>query len=211
MGLTEVNKDWRRVEQQHTIWNATARWGENRRVEAANNINKPSEAEFQVGGTAIVAFDDFVFGITKQGSDSRKLGRWVWVTVTGKNNCNTTIITCYCPVKGTSPGSVYAQHLLYMAEHNIDVPNNITCPRQLFGHDLQNIIEEKERLGHQLIVCGDFNSEYDELKEWMLRANLSDLIVPRHGLGPRTYKRSKQMPIDCFFGSSTLKISRGGT
>ena len=74
VGLKEVNKDWRKVEQQHTIWNATARWGENRRVEAANNIHKPSENEYQVGGTAIVAFDDFVFGITKQGKDTRKLG-----------------------------------------------------------------------------------------------------------------------------------------
>ena len=142
-GLYENNKDWRQVDQKNNIWNATSTWSENRRVQAANNITKPSNAEFQVGGMAMVAFDDFVFGITKQGSDSRKLGRWVWMTVTGRNNCNTTIITCYCPVKGTSPGSVYAQHLLYMAENNIDMPNNITCPRQLFGHDLKILLANK--------------------------------------------------------------------
>ena len=110
--LTEINKDWRLVKQQHTIWNATASWRENRRVQAANNTSKPGKTEYQVGGTAMVAFDDLVFGITKQGKDERKLGRWVWVTITGKKNCNTSIITYYCPVKGTSPGSVYAQHLL---------------------------------------------------------------------------------------------------
>ena len=209
-GLYENNKDWRQVDQKNTIWNATSTWSENRRVQAANNITKPSNAEFQVGGTAMVAFDDFVFGITKQGSDSRKLGRWVWMTVTGRNNCNTTIITCYCPVKGSSPGSVYSQHLIYMAENNIDVPNDIACPRQLFGYDLKQLIDEKEGLGHQIIIGGDFNSEYKELNDWMLHSNLNDLLKTKHGSGPRTFKRSKDSPIDCFFGSSNIKIRSGG-
>ena len=96
-----------------------------------------------------------------------------------------------------------------MAEHNINVLVDIICPWQLFGHDLKQLIDEKEGLDHQLIVCGDFNSEYSKLKDWMLHSNLEDLLATKHGLGPRTYKRSKDSPIDCFFGSSTLKISRG--
>ena len=198
------------MEQKHTIWNATALWRENRRVQAANNITKPSTAEFQVGGTATVAFDDWVFRISKQGSDIRLLGRWAWLTITGKNNCNTTIITCYCPVRGKSTGSVYSQQLIYMAENRALIPAETTCPRQLYGIDLKLLIEEKAGLGHQIIVCGDFNSDYPELKAWMLGLNLEDLLSTKYGLGPRTYKRSKDCPIDCCFGIPSLKINRGG-
>ena len=73
-GLTEVNKDWRQIDQKNKIWNATASWSENRRVQVENNTTKPSEAELQVGGTTIMAFDDFVFRIMNQGSDTINLG-----------------------------------------------------------------------------------------------------------------------------------------
>ena len=38
--LTEVNKDWWDVPQEHTIWNRTMGWRENRRVKVSNNITK---------------------------------------------------------------------------------------------------------------------------------------------------------------------------
>ena len=77
----------------------------------------------------------------------------------------TTSVTCYCPCKGTSPRSVYSQHLVYMTDNKSILPNNMTCPRQLFRHDLTLFIEEKMKTGHQLIVCGDSTSEYLELKD----------------------------------------------
>ena len=52
-----------------------------------------------------------------------------------------------------------------MAENNNLLPNNLTCPRQLFGHDLKTFSEEKTEAEHQLLVCGYFNSEYSDLKE----------------------------------------------
>ena len=44
----------------------------------------------------------------------------------------------------------------------------------------------------------------------MLHSNLTDLLATKYGHGPRTYKRSNDSPIDCFFGSSTLQINHGG-
>ena len=35
--LTEINKDWRAVPQSNSIWNATASWQENRRVQVSYN------------------------------------------------------------------------------------------------------------------------------------------------------------------------------
>ena len=55
-----------------------------------------------------------------------------------------------------------------MAENKALIPLEITCPRQLYGIDLKLRIEEKAGLGHQIIVCGYFNSDYPELKAWML-------------------------------------------
>ena len=39
--LAEINKDWREVEQDHSIWNATAPWKESRLFQVANNTTKP--------------------------------------------------------------------------------------------------------------------------------------------------------------------------
>ena len=83
-------------------------------------------------------------------------------------------------MKGTLPGSVYAQHLLYMAERKTEVPDNIVCPRQQYGHDLKKLIEEQTNKGHQIFVCGNFNSEYSDLKDWMLEFSLEDLLAQKH-------------------------------
>ena len=63
----------------------------------------------KIGGTAMVAFDDIVFNISNQGYDNRKLGCWSYITITGKNDIIKTFITCYCPVRGASTESNYAQ------------------------------------------------------------------------------------------------------
>jgi len=210
VGLTEVNKDWRKLDYEHTIWGATTNWRENRRIQTGQNITKPAgESSHLVGGVAMMAFGDLVFGISNQDSDFRKLGRWSTITITGKNMIKTTIFTCYCPCRGKSPGSTFSQHLVYMAEHKTELPDT-ACPRQLFGIDLKTAIEDKLDLGHQIIVMGDFNSEYTELSSWMLELGLVDVISDKHGAGPKTYNRSKESPIDCVFASTDLKMRKGG-
>jgi len=56
------------------------------------------------------------------------------------------------------------------------IPEHITCPRQLFGYDLRKFIEQQIEQGHQIIVMGDFNSEYAVLQEWTLDLGLLDII-----------------------------------
>ena len=208
--LTEINKDWRKLEYDNSIWGATSHWKENRRVQVSQNTSKPPQkSETLFGGTAMIAFDNLVFPISAQGQDTRNLGRWGHITLTGKNGLNTTIFTCYCPTRNTSPGSVFSQHLTYMAENKDHLPTN-TCPRQLFGMDLKNVISEYIDLGHQIIVMGDFNSEYAKLKHWMLQLGLQDIIAEQHGPGPKTYERSKNSPIDCIFGTPQIRMTSGG-
>ena len=149
----------------------------------------------------MIAFNEVVFHISDQGQDYRKLGRWSFLTLTGKNELKTTIFTCYCPTRNSLPGSVFSQHLTYMAEHNNDMKT--LCPRQLFGIDLKRKIEDRMALGHQIIVMGDFNSEYTKLNSWMMHLGLRDIIAKRHGPGPGSHERSQSLPIDCILNSIT--------
>ena len=96
-----------------------------------------------------------------------------------------------------------------MAKNKASLPDT-SCPRQLFGIDLQAALEEKIDLGHQIIVMEDFNSEYGEFVPWMLNLGLLKLIEARHGKGPMKMNRSKNSPIDCVFSIANLKISKGG-
>ena len=156
-----------------------------------------------------MSFNDLVFRIIKQEKDPRNLGRWCSFSFAGKNKTITTIIMCYCPVKGTSVGGAYAQHLIYMSDHKDSIPPT-SCPRQLFGLDLKVFVQGKVNQGHNVIVMGDFNSNYKHLTKWMGEIGLIDLIAHKHGVCPTTHLRSKIDPIDCIFGSPSLHIASGG-
>ena len=111
------------------------------------------------------------------------------------------------------------QHLTYMSQHRSEpesschfIPESIVCPRQLFGHDLHKFVEGRIEEGHQIILMGDFNSEYSVLREWMLGLGLLDIIGKKHGYeqAPRTHTRSKNSPIDCIFVSAQISCALGG-
>ena len=210
VGLAEVNKDWRKVSHENTIWSATSGWTEHRRVQVSQNTTKPcNKSELLIGGTAMIAFGDLVFRISHQNSDPRNLGRWSSITISGKNTVTTRIFTCYCPVRSSSLGSAYAQQLVYMAEHKNTIPET-SCPRQLFGIDLKTEIDASIEQGHNVIVMGDFNSDYSKLKSWMLEAGLEDILASKHGPAPKTHLRSKDAPIDCIFATAHFGIRKGG-
>ena len=64
--------------------------------------------------------------------------------------------------------------------------------------------------GHNLIVMGDFNSEYSNLTQWMQNLGLVDLMKQKHGAFPKTHNRSKDNPIDFFLAVQTwllLKVA----
>lgn len=46
VGLAEVNKDWKSVRNENTIWNGTADLKKNRRIHISQNYNYPAKSEF---------------------------------------------------------------------------------------------------------------------------------------------------------------------
>ena len=172
-----------------------------------------------MGGTILMAFDEVSHWISDRGQDARGLGRWSSMELNGIGGLETTIITAYCPVNSPGLGGCYTQHLTYMNMHRSEpelsnhfIPENIQCPRQLFGYDLRKFIEQQLELGHQIIVMGDFNSEYAVLRDWMLDLGLLDIIGNKHGYdaAPKTHTRSKDSPIDCIFASAQISCALGG-
>ena len=209
VSLSEINKDWRMVNYENSIWGATQSWQEHRRIQTSNNTSSPTHRAYQPGGTAMMILGELTFKISLQGSDPRRLGRWISITLTGKNETNTTIITCYCPARSSSLGSTFVQQLLYMANNKANLPA-VDCPRQLFGIDLKKEIEAFVSKGHNIMVMGDFNSHYDKLTSWMIDVGLIDLIAAKHGQCPITHTRSLNTPLDIVYGSANLKITKGG-
>ena len=62
---------------------------------------------------------------------------------------------------------------------------------------------------YQIVVCGYFNSSYEELSDWMIDSSLQDMIHSKHGKWPITYERSAYDPIGYIFGSPSLQIIKG--
>ena len=50
---------------------------------------------YKPGGTAIITLPPFNLGITTSGSDPAGLGRWSYITITGRDNNTLTIISAY--------------------------------------------------------------------------------------------------------------------
>ena len=156
----------------------------------------------------MAAFGGLVFKISKQPVDNWKLGIWGHITITGKNEIKTSIFTYYCPCWFKSPDSVYSQQLTYMVEKT---PTRHKLPSPTIWNRPKNWDRKKIEKGHQILLMGDFNSEYTDLTLWMLELVLIDIIAKIHGLGPRTRKFSRDAPIDCVFGLKSFQKSKGGS
>ena len=112
--MADINKDWISIQQENTVWNGTARWKENRQVQVSNTTIKPTREKNQIGGTAMVIFNNLVLNRSEQECDGHKVGCWSYISITGKHDIIATYITCNCSVRGSSTGSNYAQQLLYI-------------------------------------------------------------------------------------------------
>ncbi|GFH48946.1 hypothetical protein CTEN210_05422 [Chaetoceros tenuissimus] len=205
-----MNQDWRLVPEEEKLDHVISRWTRDRRSTVSFNTLAPQRSKFQSGGTAMMTFNDISHSEIsgERDRDPRGLGRWTSMTFRGLNNNKTTIITAYCPVKSSNVGGAYMQQVAYIQEylemdqdheHSIPLIDNRECPRQLFGWDLKKFISNKIEEGHQIVLMGDFNSEFEDLKEWMQELMLEEAITKL-----KTYKRSKDSPIDCIFTSPGL-------
>ena len=108
------------------------------------------------GGLLTWTIGNWLGRIIDSGSD--KLGRWTYVTMTGKNNRKLTIYTLYqvCDQKHHSGNCT-----IYLQQQNdlIQADRIKTEPREAILVDLTEHIQHKQKQGHNIIVIGDANED----------------------------------------------------
>jgi hypothetical protein len=89
---------------------------------------------------------------------------------------------------------------------------NYECPRKQFWNDLQTYVEQCQNNNEQLVIMGDWNSDYEQLTTWMHQFGLHDIITRRHNTQtpPPTCRRSTGGPLDAIFTTNTIPCWRGG-
>ena len=152
-----------------------SQWVEHSSIKAAWKQCDPGHIESKVGGTVAATFNDTVHRI--KGADPMKLGHFLYIQ--GRYNCSAVVISAYCPCLSSGPYSVYAQHLNYMNIHN---PTDNLDVRAFFSwNDLETFVRQRIDDGDQIILTGDFNSEFKEVREWMLELGFVEGICEKHG------------------------------
>jgi Reverse transcriptase (RNA-dependent DNA polymerase). len=206
VGLSETNKDWRAIPQKETFWQCTDGWFELRRLITSINKKVPVRNQLQYGGTLLMAINRIAHSVTKLDKDPRRLGRWSSILIRGKNNRLCRIICAYCPCSSTGPMSTYACQIIGLAKANIT-----ECPRSQFWIDLKTYISECKENSEQVIVMGDWNSNYIEVVQWMNTLGLKDIIQDRHKIPPPpTCLWSSKAPLDAIFTPESFQCWRGG-
>ena len=94
----------------------------------------------QPGGVLSMVIGDTTSSVVDQGRDDN-LGRWSWVTLRGKHNIKTTIITGYRPCGNTSTqNTVVLQQQRYLAAKHMD-----KHPRQIWLDKMGDLVKEKNQ------------------------------------------------------------------
>jgi hypothetical protein len=206
VGLSEVNKDWRLVPQQESMWSLTEGWFEYRRLATSINSCVPPTRPIQYGGTLLLAMNMVAHAVVSIDEDPTRMGRWTSMLMRGKNNTFCRIITAYCPCISDGPTSTYALQIVAMSQRGA-----IGCPREKFWEDLATFITTCQNKKENVIIMGDWNSEYAKVIQWMAKFGLKDIIHSRHTTDPPpTCNKSQSSPIDIIFAPTQFTCWRGG-
>ncbi len=177
----------------------------------AHNTTEPELSDkLQYGGVGMVATAEAKHRIVERGKDPSGMGRWVWMRMEGKEGHHVRFVTAYRPCQSGGAGSVFQQQARAMAV-NKDYRN----PRTAIMQDLVATMNEWKTLGDHIILGMDANEDirhgevYDALEEIGLR----EVILELHNdtSPPATQNRNQRRePIDGFWATSGLTITRGG-
>ena len=117
----------------------------------------------------------------------------------------------YCPCKNVGIHTVWSQQLHYYRNKGERNPDPLTH----FDDDLINELKNWMGIGDVIILGIDMNEDVrkGKLAVRLKNLGLKDLILGTHTKlsPPATYHRNKsRIPIDTFFGSSTVEVNRAG-
>jgi len=183
-------------------------WWQNT-ISRSELLKSKSESMFEQGGTAIVTHSRSSAHTIASGGDSWKMGRWNWVTLRGKDQIMTTIITIYRP----RAGQATSHRQLSRLRGEVDGDIREIQPQKMWKKEIAELIREKRTAGHEVIVAGDFNDDLNDeqgtIEQLMAELGLQNLIKDTNRPGPNTYSRGKTS-IDGAYGTPRIKLKQGG-
>ena len=206
-GGAESNIDWRIPDGTLNLWQRMDGMFKMRRIAQAYNQQVSSMERNQIGGVFQIMTNELLCRVTDIKSDRRCLGRWTSMLIRGKNGLITRIAMVYCACKSSGTGSAYFQQ-----QEGLLLDGITACPREQFYNDLCKEITQWKANGEQLIIMGDWNIKFQDVRRWMEEMGLKEIICENHGYdeAPATYHRSKNSPIDGIWCSPLLVAAFSG-
>ena len=116
---------------------------------------------YKPGGTAIITQQPLCNGITTSGQDPHGLGRWLFITITGREQSIITIISAYrvCDINIQNAGPITnAKQQWQILEERDQEQEDI---RQKTIIDLSNFINSLTQKHHEVLLGIDANESYN--------------------------------------------------
>lgn len=152
--MSEHNKNLSVIRRQDKPAEIMRKWWPNT-ITRTSQLASSSTAKFEPGGTLIVTHSRSTAHTCMAGEDEQKLGRWNYISLRGKHETYTTIISIYRPAKQQE---TYARQTAYSAKRRKFLQIDVS-PDMLWYSDLKSLMLEKISQGHELIVAGDFKED----------------------------------------------------
>ena len=209
MAMSEMNVNWRLVGKKNTMEDITQSWFEHQRVTTAYNQKDRTCDKYQPGGTSLISRGEMALRVMGSGEDTRKIGRWSWQLLRGKDNIKLRIISVYFPCTTRSEGF---KTVVLQQQKALLQQNQKGSVYENFWKDLWKEVDRWVEDGEQIVIGGDWNIDVRKslFQSEFRKRNLIPAIIDKHGnQAPATYNRGRN-PIDEIFVSSTLKVAGCG-
>ena len=171
--------------------------------------NKTNTTTYETGGTGIVTMGKGSTHTIGSGEDDKGMGRWNWITLQGKHDKKTTIISIYRPGKNQM---ILDKQQAHISKQRPGVAMQIG-PQELWDKELILLVKSFQDKEHDIIVAGDWNDDLNNkrgaVQVMMTNIGLTELLTSRYGVGPETYHIGTNT-IDGIFATRGITIQQGG-
>jgi Endonuclease/Exonuclease/phosphatase family. len=205
--ICEHNKNLKTIGYHHQPSEIIKKWWP-QTITRSSFLASSNSSKFEPGGTMIVTNTRATAHTCQAGEDCQQLGRWNYITLKGKKDRYTTIISVYIPTKYQE---TYMRQTAYSAKRRKILTNEIS-PEELWYCDLRALITEKIGEGHEVLVAGDFNDDLNNTQShtwtFMEELGLRELLLDKYGKGPPTHIRGSTT-IDGIFATQRIHMTQG--
>ncbi len=160
IGFSETNVEWKQSWATNLVFQIFRRqWNHLKWCHSTSETK--FESAYKPGGTCSLVTGSLATRVISEGSDPHNLGRWSYITITGRSR-TITIITAYCPpvhsIETAGPLTNYFQQYHQLRQSGVTSPD----PRQRFFTDLTATAHAFIHKRHELVIMLDSNDDLSD-------------------------------------------------